>query len=257
MKQIAFLTAVFILAGCGSRPPAQQAQQQMPVAGQPAQPANPAPVVVAQQPYPMQPGGVQQQQAAAQQQQAAAQPPGVQPPEVPGQPAQQPAIAIPGGTAIRVRLNQALDTRRNRAGDRFTATLVDPIREQGRVVVPRGVTFSGHVTSSSASGRLKGRAAMGLTLDSFEIKGARYPVVTTSAGRVSARHKKRNLVLIGGGSGLGALIGGLAGGGKGALIGAGAGAGAGTAGAALTGKKELHIPAETLLTFRLEESVEL
>src|SRR6516165_4646781 len=131
MKQIAFLTAVFILAGCGSRPPAQQAQQQMPVAGQPAQPANPAPVVVAEQPYPMQPGGAQQQQAAAQ-------PPGAQPreaaqpSEVPGQPPQRPSIAIPGGTAIRVRLNQALDTRRNRAGDRFTATLVDPIREQGR-----------------------------------------------------------------------------------------------------------------------------
>ena len=98
---------------------------------------------------------------------------------------------------------------------------------------------------------------MGLTLDSFQINGASYPVVTTRTGRVSARHKKRNLVLIGGGSGLGALIGGLAGGGKGALIGAGAGAAAGTAGAAATGKKEVTLPVETLLTFRLEENVEL
>jgi hypothetical protein len=64
-------------------------------------------------------------------------------------------------------------------------------------------------------------------------------------------------VLIGGGSGLGALIGGLAGGGRGALIGAGAGAGAGAAGAAFTGKKQVSIPAETVLTFRLDEGVEL
>jgi hypothetical protein len=62
-------------------------------------------------------------------------------------------------------------------------------------------------------------------------------------------------VLAGGGGGFGALIGGLAGGGKGALIGALAGAGAGTAGAAFTGNKEIVIPAEDRLTFRLERSV--
>ena len=89
------------------------------------------------------------------------------------------------------------------------------------------------------------------------MNGARHEVVTTGANRVSVRHGKRNLVLIGGGSGVGALIGGLAGGGRGALIGAGACAGAGTIGAALTGKKQVTLPAETLLTFRLEEGVEL
>ena len=44
---------------------------------------------------------------------------------------------------------------------------------------------------------------------------------TTSVNRVSAAHKKRNAILIGGGAGLGAAIGAIAGGGKGALIGAG------------------------------------
>jgi len=68
-------------------------------------------------------------------------------------------------------------------------------------------------------------------------------------------HKKRDIVAIGGGSALGALIGGIAGGGKGAAIGAGAGAGAGTVGAAATGKKEISLPAESHLTFRLSRSV--
>ena len=67
-------------------------------------------------------------------------------------------------------------------------------------------------------------------------------------------HKKRDIVAIGGGSALGALIGGIAGGGKGAAIGAGAGAGAGTAGAALTGKKEISLPAESRLIFRLSRA---
>ena len=80
---------------------------------------------------------------------------------------------------------------------------------------------------------------------------------TVAVDQESASHKKRNLSLIGGGAGLGALVGGLAGGGKGALIGASAGAGAGTAGAAATGKKEVGVAAESLLTFPLQAPVKL
>ena len=57
--------------------------------------------------------------------------------------------------------------------------------------------------------------------------------------------ESNNIAVIGGGSGLGAVIGALAGGGKGALIGAGAGAAAGTAGAAATGKREVGVAAES------------
>jgi hypothetical protein len=248
MKIYTVLLPSLLLIGCGSHPAPPVAQQQPPAVQQ-VQPDGAAPpVVVAQQPYPATPQG----SAVGAQGQLAAAPAPDQAPQ-----AQQPEIAIPSGTQVHVRLNQSLDTRRNRSGDRFTASLTMPIQEGGRVLVPKGTIFTGHITTAAASGRMKGRAVMGLTLDSFEINGARYPVVTSKTSRVSTSHKKRNLVLIGGGSGLGALIGGLAGGGKGALIGGGAGAAAGTAGAAATGKKDVSLPAETLLTFRLEENVEL
>src|SRR5205823_14821594 len=112
-------------------------------------------------------------------------------------------------------------------------------------------------TISASSGRMKRRAVIGLPLDSFEVDGGRYPVVTSRASRVSARHNKRHRVLIGGGSGLGALIGGLAGGGKGALIGAGAGAAAGTAGTAFTDNKDIVLPAEQAITFRLLKPIDV
>jgi hypothetical protein len=154
-------------------------------------------------------------------------------------------------------VDESIDTRRNRTGDEFSATLSEPIAVDGRTMVPDGTVFTGHVTTAAASGRLKGRAAIGLRLDSFRLNERAYAVETSNLQRVSASHKKRNALLIGGGAGLGAAIGALAGGGKGALIGAGAGAGAGTAGAAATGKRQVGIAAETPLRFTLRAPVEM
>jgi hypothetical protein len=102
---------------------------------------------------------------------------------------------------------------------------------------------------------LKGRAVLSIAIDRMEIDGVMTRVVTDSVVRSSGAHKKRNFRLIGGGAGLGALIGGLAAGGRGALIGAGAGAATGGAGAALTGKKQVRIPAESVLVFHLRQAL--
>lgn len=172
-------------------------------------------------------------------------------------PAPRAPLVIPSGTALHVRLDEEVDTKRNRSGDGFTATLEQPLTVDGVTVLPVGTRFNGHVTTAGSSGRLKGRAVIGLTLDSFEREGRRYDVRTTSVDRVSANHKKRNAVLIGGGTGLGAAIGAIAGGPKGALIGAGAGAAAGTAGAAATGKRNVAVPSEAMLRFTLRAPVEI
>jgi len=166
-----------------------------------------------------------------------------------------PATIIPAGAMVQVRMAQSVDTRQNRAGDRFTAMLDRPIQVGEKMLVPKGTPFSGHVTASGASGRLKGRATLGVTLDSFELDGKSHKIQTSSETRASAGHKKRNGILIGGGAGLGAAIGAIAGGGKGALIGAGAGGAAGTAGAAATGKENVAFPVETQLTFSLKSPV--
>ncbi len=163
-----------------------------------------------------------------------------------------PAAVLAPGTPVQVRLQETIDTKRNRVGDHFDATLDQPLVAGDRVVVPRGTPFSGRVVTSTESGRFKGRAALALRLDSFTLNGVAYDIDTNRPTRVSAGHKKHNWLWIGGGSGAGAAIGAVAAGGAGALIGAGAGAAAGTVGAAFSGRRHVTLPVESRVTFTLQ-----
>jgi len=164
-------------------------------------------------------------------------------------------VELAPGTVVAVRLTRALSTARDRAQDKFDATLEEPVLVNDVEALPAGTKFAGHVTTSQESGRLEGRAVLGITLDAFEFKGQRYPIATSVDSKASEGHKSRNIKAAAGGAGLGALIGGLAGGGKGVAIGAAVGAGAGTGAAAATGKKNIEIPAETLFRFSLKKAV--
>jgi hypothetical protein len=108
---------------------------------------------------------------------------------------------------------------------------------------------------AQASGRLSKPAMLAVTLKSVQLGGAWVDVHTHDLTMQASSHKKRDAIAIGGGSALGAIIGGIAGHGKGAAIGALAGGGAGTAGAAATGKKDISLPAESHVTFRLSRSL--
>ncbi len=166
-------------------------------------------------------------------------------------------VTIPADTLMAVVLNQSISTQSATSGQEFDASVIDPVEVGGKVVIPRDAAVKGHVVEANSSGRLTHRAHLALTLDSVEVGGKTYDIHTTTIARESSSHVKRNLVIIGGGSALGAIIGGVAGGGKGAAIGAATGAGAGTAGAAITGKKRIVLPAEARLTFRLTEPVKI
>jgi hypothetical protein len=154
------------------------------------------------------------------------------------------AQAFKPGTEIQVRLLGRLDTGSTQAGEKFSATLAEPI-SMGKTVWPKGTQVEGQVMESVSSGRLQRPASITLQLTKIG-KSA----VETEPEQIDGKsHAGRNVGLIGGGAVAGAILGGIAGGGKGAVIGTAVGAGAGTATAAATGKKEIVLPAETLLTF--------
>ncbi len=169
----------------------------------------------------------------------------------------RPEFTIPAGTHLHVRLDESLGTRHDRTGERFYATLAEPVSENGRTILPAGTRFMGHLTESKPSGRLKGKAVLAVRLDGFNWRGQEFRISTSSIERETRGRKRHDFAWIGGGGGLGAVIGGIAGGGGGALIGGAAGAGAGTAGALISGRKQVHMGAETPLIFELREPVRL
>jgi len=165
-------------------------------------------------------------------------------------------VTRPAGTVITVRTAQSLGSKTSQAGETFAATVAHPVEVAGVTVIPDGARATGTVVTAHPLGRFKGGALLQLRLSSVEIGGHEVPVESSSVARSEKGKGKRSATLIGGGAGLGALIGGLAGGGKGAAIGALAGAGAGTAGTAFTGNKDIVIPAEYALSFKLTKAVD-
>jgi hypothetical protein len=166
-------------------------------------------------------------------------------------------ITIPAGTVVTVRTGQSLSSKTSQEGETFIATVAQPVDVSGAVVIPDGAKATGTVVAVHPLGRFKGGAMLQVRLTSIEINGQNVPVDSSSVARSEKGKGKRSATLIGGGAGLGAIIGGVAGGGKGALIGALAGGGAGTAGTAFTGNKDIVIPAEYALSFKLLKPVEV
>jgi hypothetical protein len=177
-----------------------------------------------------------------------------------GQPAAAPAtppIVVPAETVIGVTLDQTIGTKNSNVGDPFAASVSTPVVVNGIEAIPHGAKAAGHVTVADAAGRVKGGAQLVLNLDSVTVNGKVYRIHTAGVAEAGKGRGKRTAVGAGGGAAVGAIIGAIAGGGKGAAIGAGAGGGAGAAGAVFTGKRDISIPAETGLRFRLTEPVEI
>jgi len=167
------------------------------------------------------------------------------------------SVTVPEGTTIVVRLDQTISSKTSHSGDTFTATVAQPVSIGDKVAIPEGSTASGTVVTAKARGRFKGAAILKVVLNQVTVRNSNYAVETNADSRYMKGKGKRTATMIGGGAGLGALIGGLAGGGKGALIGAGAGAAAGTAGTAFTDNKDIVLPAEQAITFRLLKPIDV
>jgi hypothetical protein len=169
----------------------------------------------------------------------------------------QKRIDVPAGTRLLVRMIDSVDSGKQQVGYKFTAGLETNLQVDDTVIAPSGTTLYGRLANAKKAGNMSGAGELTLELTDIVINGTAYPLLTSTFEVKSEGKGKKTTRRIVGGTGLGALIGGLAGGGTGAAIGALAGAAAGTTVSAATKGKQVSIPSEALLEFRLEQPASL
>lgn len=163
---------------------------------------------------------------------------------------------VPSGTQISVRTNESIDGKSPSDSRIYNAVVDRDVTDNsGRVVIPRGSNAELILRDST-------KDTVDVDLESIEVEGRRY-TVDSSPETVTADDvrkdgvgaNKRTGKYLGGGALIGSIIGAIAGGGKGAAIGAATGAGAGAVGQTVTRGGSVRVPAETLLTFRLDRAM--
>ncbi len=164
------------------------------------------------------------------------------------------AVTVPAGTSLAVSVLSALGSKTSQVEDLVKGALAKPLVIDGITAVPQGAELRGVVSDAKESGRVKGKATLGIAFDRLVVRGETHQLQTAPVV-LEAQDKKSDDVKKGGlGAGLGAVVGGIAGGGTGAAIGAVAG-GAGTVLA--TKGREIEVPAGTVINVLLQSPLTL
>jgi hypothetical protein len=176
------------------------------------------------------------------------------PPAAPDPAKAPPPVTVPSGTVLNVRTTQAIDVDTTKTGTTLRAVVDDPVMLGGKVVVPRNAAVVLQVANVEQAGTMKGSDKISLKANTLSFGGRKYDIVTGYVEQKGEGEGKKTTRKVAGGTGLGAVIGGIAGGGTGAAVGALAGAGVGAA-VASSGTEHLTLPAETRLQFTLSAAV--
>jgi hypothetical protein len=151
------------------------------------------------------------------------------------------AVGLPVGTRLLVKMMESIDTRNNKTGSRFSASLEGKLMAGGQEIVPAGAKVYGQVVTAKRGGIGARPPVLELKLTEISINGELRPIATDLLSGTGE----------GGGAGgkvlKGAAIGGLASGSSGAEDGAKIGLGM----AILGGGKHAGIKSGTLLEFHL------
>ena len=160
------------------------------------------------------------------------------------------------GTELPVRSEETIDSARAAEGQTYAAEVTTDIRDgNGDVVIPAGANAQIVIRSAAKGGRIRGSSDLVLDLASVSVGGQMYQLSTTDVvkqGKTGMGANKRTAEYTGGGAAIGAIIGAIAGHGKGAALGAASGASAGAITQIVTKGGSIKVPAETVLTFKLD-----
>ncbi|NQZ27979.1 MAG: hypothetical protein HRT55_16870 [Colwellia sp.] len=151
----------------------------------------------------------------------------------------------PIGTRIVVRTNTAINSKKHKAGHKFTVRLEADLVSNDVVIASRGSTVYGVITQAKQSGRLLGKTSLMLTMTDIMLNNQMKPIQTSAIKALTEGTGKSTVSR----TARLAAIGGLANGSDGAKNMAKVGVGV----SLLTSGNSINIPAGTLLEFQLTQ----
>jgi hypothetical protein len=159
---------------------------------------------------------------------------------------------IPAGQELDVRLQSTLSSETAKPEQRFQATTVVDLTQNGRVLIPAGSTLRGVVSSVKPAGRVDRSGSMTLSFDQITVRGRNYSVRGMATQAFESGGIREEAGTAGVGAGVGGVVGGILGGVKGAVLGAVIGAGGAIA---ATDGKDIELPAGSIVRVRLDSAV--
>ncbi|MBI3684572.1 MAG: hypothetical protein HY235_29730 [Acidobacteria bacterium] len=180
-------------------------------------------------------------------------PPQAPEPARPAAPPEPQRVTVAAGTLLSVRLAESISSDRTDAGQKFQATLDQPLVVDGFIIAERGSRVEGRVVETEKAGRVKGVSHLTLELAAIHTAdGQRVAISTETWKKQGEESHQSDATKVAVGTGLGAALGAIFGGGRGAAIGAGSGAAAGTGVVLATRGKPVTLPAESRITFKVK-----
>ncbi|WP_213807665.1 BON domain-containing protein [Granulicella sp. dw_53] len=177
------------------------------------------------------------------------------PPPPPPPPPAFRTVTITSGSTLPVRITQTLDSATTQQGETFNGVVATDVIIDGLVAIPQGTPVSGRVSEVHEAAHFKGSSLLTVELTSITRKGEKIPITTEPFSKEGNGRGKNTAEKVGGGAAVGAILGGIFGGGKGAAIGAASGGALGAGANTITRGQQVQIPSETLVRFRLSNSI--
>ena len=159
---------------------------------------------------------------------------------------------IPVGQEMDVRLASSLSSETSQVEQRFEATTVVDLLQDGRVLVPAGSVVEGIVSDVDKAGRVDRDGSLTLSFDRLRVRGREHEMRASATQVFESKGIRAEAGTAGVGAGVGGVVGGLIGGVKGAIIGAAIGAGGAIA---ATDGKDISLPAGSIVRIRVDTPV--
>ena len=161
---------------------------------------------------------------------------------------------VPAGQELDIRLQTTLSSETAQLEQRFEATTLADVTQNGQVLIPAGSVVRGVVTAVERPGRVERVGRLTLSFDQMTVRGRAYPIRGMATQVFESGGIREEVGTAGAGAGVGGVIGGLIGGVRGALLGAVIGAGGAIA---ATEGKDVTLPAGSIIRIRMDSPVRL